>query len=142
MQWMYKCCILNKLTANKTLQEHVDRAEKDLFNDRLTEIRLGVAMCSVTVLRYMTGAVSKLPISVVTRIGRHHDVISVLVPLIESPPWVRENGQQQERREGTQWIAIRPCDRFKLSNIDAQVCSTTISSTKQASCTNCAVFRA
>lgn len=106
----------------KVLQEHVDRAEIDLFNDRVKEIRLGVAMCSVTVLRYMTGAVSRLPISVVTRIGRHHDVISVLVPLLESPPWLRENARQEERREGNQWVVVPPSDRFKLSNIDAQVC--------------------
>jgi hypothetical protein len=117
--------VQSKFTANKTLQEHVDRSEGDLFNDRVKEIRLGVAMCSVTVLRYMTGAVSTLPISVVTRIGKHHDVISVLVPLLESPPWVRENGQRGERREGSQWVTIQPSDRFKLSNIDAQVCATT-----------------
>lgn len=104
------------------MQEHVDRAEIDLFNDRLKEIRLGVAMCSITVLRYMTGAVSTLPISVVTRIGKHHDAISVLVPLLESPPWLRENDKgQEERREGNHWVVVPPGDRFRLSNIDAQV---------------------
>jgi hypothetical protein len=99
------------------------RSETELFNDRLKEIRLGVAMCSLTIVRYMTGAVASMPISVVTRLARHHDMISLLVPLLESPPWVRQHNGHSERRDGSQWVVIAAQDRFKLSNIDAQVLS-------------------
>eukprot|EP00892_Ulva_mutabilis_P008069 jgi/Ulvmu1/5634/UM023_0174.1 len=102
-------------------QELIDRSEAHLFDDRIKEIRFGVAICSVTILRYMTGAVTRLPISIVTRLVQHHDTIGMLVPLLEGPPWIRDRNGTTERREGTQWTVIAPSDRFQLSSIDAQV---------------------
>lgn len=104
-----------------TLQELVVRSEGDLFDDRMKEIRFGVAMCSVTVLRYLTGAVKRLPISVVTRLVHHHDTIGMLVPLLERPPWIRHCKGTTERRAGTEWVVVAPSDRFQLNSIDAQV---------------------
>lgn len=103
------------------LQELVDRSELELLDDRVKELRFGVAMCSITILRYMSGAVGRLHISAVTRLVQHHDTIGMLVPLLERPPWIRDRCGTTERRDGTQWTAVAPADRFQLSSIAAQV---------------------
>lgn len=111
---LHNCC-----TAS--LQELVERAELDLLSDRVKELQIGVGMCSVTILRYMSGAVARLHISAITRLVQHHDSIGMLAPLLERPPWIRDRNGTTERREGTQWIEVAPADRFQLSSIDAQV---------------------
>lgn len=99
----------------------VDRSELDLLYDRMKELRFGVAMCSITILRYLSGAAGRLHICVVTRIIQHHDFIEMLVPLLENPPWVRDRDGTREIRDGTHWKAVSASDRFQLTKIDAQV---------------------
>jgi hypothetical protein len=43
----------------------------------------------VTVLRYLCAQGSKLGVSVLSRISDTHDVLTLIVPLIDNPPWTR-----------------------------------------------------
>ena len=104
------------------MQEMLARSEVDEFDDKLKASRLAVATCSVTIIRYLTDAASRLSVSLLTRLLLKHDIMMALVPLAENPPWQRQRADgTQERLEGSQWVKIEASERFHLSNTDAQV---------------------
>ena len=59
------------------------------LEQRFHEVEFGAATCALTILRFMTDAVSSLPMSVLARLVSTHDTIMALLPLVEKPPWVR-----------------------------------------------------
>ena len=93
----------------------------DELDERLNNIRLSVATCSVTIIRYLSDNAGKLPVGIMTRLLQTRDTIMALVPLADSPPWKRERGGVPEHFEGGQWTVTPPAERFRLSNTDAQV---------------------
>lgn len=97
------------------------RSEEEELDDKLKEHRLGTAVCSVTIVRYLSDAAAKLPVSILTRLLQTHDTIMALLPLAESPPWKRERAGGIEQLESSHWTAVPASDRFRLSNTDAQV---------------------
>lgn len=51
-----------------------------------------------------------------------NDTIMALVPLLDSPPWVRRTPKGKlEKFVGNTWTAVDPADRLKLTQTDAQV---------------------
>ena len=62
------------------------------------DIRFGVGMVALTMLRYLTEHMSKLPLAVMSRLLDTHDVLQLLVPLIENPPWTRRNDSVRRLR--------------------------------------------
>jgi hypothetical protein len=103
------------------LQDLLNRTDLEELEERLKETRVAVAMCAVTIVRYISDAASRLPVSMLSRLLVKNDVLMALVPLADNPPWRREHNGALEQLDGSQWVKIEPQDRFKLSNTDAQV---------------------
>ena len=55
-----------------------------------------IAMKSISILRYLTDHVDELPLGVSTRLAVTHDIPVLLVQLIESKPWIKNDDQVSE----------------------------------------------
>ena len=120
-----------------------------------TRFQTGVA--SVSVLRYLSEHVSKLPLSSVVRMLDTHDVILAMVPLIENPPTVRKvkPPQQQQQRDGgsvtaasakppapvmwqkyvgTGWQDVPPSELLRLTSAEVAPWLTIYNLTHEPSC--------
>jgi hypothetical protein len=74
---------------DRSLEEQLAMSPLEELEQRFHEVEFGAATCALTILRFMTDAVSSLPISVMARLVSTHDTIMALVPLVDKPPWVR-----------------------------------------------------
>jgi hypothetical protein len=52
-------------------------------------LQFKVAICALTLLRYVTEHINLLPLSALVRVLDKHDFILALVPMLDSPPWTR-----------------------------------------------------
>ncbi|MEW5307426.1 MAG: hypothetical protein WDW36_009824 [Sanguina aurantia] len=89
-----------------------------------SETDFGIAMCSLTILRYITDALTTGPMGLLSRVVSTNDTLMGLLPLIDRPPWVRQRrgkGGGTEKWIGNGWSLIPPGDRFKLTPADVQV---------------------
>ena len=83
---------LDSKSAAKLLErDAADPARAARRQLRCWRARIGVhaAVTSVTMLRYLSEYCVRLPLGVISRLMETHDVASLVVPLIENPPWVR-----------------------------------------------------
>lgn len=55
----------------------------------LMQLNFGIALSSISVLRYATDYGNDLPLGVMARMLDTHDTIVQLVPLLEERPWMR-----------------------------------------------------
>ncbi|CAM6014181.1 unnamed protein product [Sphagnum balticum] len=110
----------------RTAAELLDmKPEEDLREKGAANMQFAIAICSLTILRYLTDYMSDLPLSVMARMLDSHDVIMALVPLVEDPPWqrkcMRSNKIVMEKYVEGKWTQVQPQDRFKLNKPDAQL---------------------
>ncbi|XP_024390858.1 uncharacterized protein [Physcomitrium patens] len=98
--------------------------EEDL-QEKAAGMEFGVAVCSISILRYLTDYMGALPLSVMARMLDCHDIIMALVPLVENPPWNRKRTRSgkpvlEKYAEG-KWTEVSGSDRFRLMKPDAQL---------------------
>lgn len=72
--------------AVKALNAEIEsRTPKEELAQYLTEIEFKVCISATTLIRYMCEHAEVLPLSVVTRVTDTHDMLILVVPLIENP---------------------------------------------------------
>jgi hypothetical protein len=54
------------------------------------DIGFNIGCACVSILRFLSDHLPKLPLSVMARVLDHHDLPLAMVPLLENPPWVRK----------------------------------------------------
>ena len=79
-------------------------------------------MSCLTVIRFLLEAEDDLPLGVLGRLVEENDVLCVLVPLLESQPWMRKNkkGVNEKFSDG-RWYEVEGDEAFRLSKTEAQV---------------------
>ena len=87
----------------------------------LTEIEFRVCISSVALARFLCEHASSMPLSVVSRITDTHDMLILLVPLIENPPWTRrcDNGKWQKLID-QKWVDVAPIDLMVVTKLEGQ----------------------
>lgn len=84
-------------------------ALEELEEKRL-EVAFSTSLCALTILRYLTDHVGALPLCALGRLLGSNDSVMALLPLLESPPWVRKrNGQVRQSiwcRAGVHAVAV------------------------------------
>ena len=87
----------------------------------LTEIEFRVCISACALARFICEHADALPLSVVSRITDTHDMLVLLVPLIENPPWTRrlDNGKWQKLIE-SKWTNVQPIDLMKVTKLEGQ----------------------
>jgi hypothetical protein len=109
-------------SAQEVVAEMQKRTALDDLERQAAEIEFRSAVSAVTVLRYLTEHVSKLPLAVMTRLLDTHDVMVAVVPLIENPPWTRrtDEGAWEKYKENA-WREVEASALLKLTKHEAQV---------------------
>jgi hypothetical protein len=122
----------------------------DDLEEKRGELEFGTALAALTIVRYLADHCTSLPMGLLNRLTRTNDTIMALLPLLENPPWVRQNkgkvrgfGQlvatpctgrpcripqvsaslwlQLERFSNSRWTTLSAADRLQLCQHDIQV---------------------
>ena len=97
-------------------------AEDDLYCHYLT-IQFRACCSAATIARYLTQHTEKLSLNVLARMLDTHDILMLLCPLIESPPWTwrhRETAQWL-KYEHQNWKVVKPINLLKLTKLEGQI---------------------
>ena len=109
--------------AVKAINAEIEaRTPKEELAQYLTEIEFKVCISAATLIRYVCEHAEALPLSVVTRVTDTHDMLILVVPLIENPPWSRrlKTGKWQKLIDN-KWTDVLPIDLLKLTKLEGQV---------------------
>jgi zinc finger MYND domain-containing protein 10 len=95
--------------------------EEDLRQQYLS-VQFRVATASVTVMRYLCAQGSKLGVTVLSRLIDTHDVLTLVVPLIDNPPWTRRIAATGtwEKWVEMKWVPVPAAELLKLTKLEAQ----------------------
>ncbi|CAE7567737.1 zmynd10 [Symbiodinium natans] len=70
-----------------------------MLDEQFVECEFQICMCVISIIRFLTDHRVAVPLAVTTRLLETHDILLLLVPLMEKAPWVRRNrcGLSRER---------------------------------------------
>eukprot|EP00403_Amphidinium_massartii_P016501 CAMPEP_0178422114 /NCGR_PEP_ID=MMETSP0689_2-20121128/27004_1 /TAXON_ID=160604 /ORGANISM="Amphidinium massartii, Strain CS-259" /LENGTH=623 /DNA_ID=CAMNT_0020043663 /DNA_START=57 /DNA_END=1924 /DNA_ORIENTATION=+ len=109
-----------QVTSAKEVAEWDDLRNLD---EQFDECEFQTCMCCISILRFLTDHRVAMPLAVTTRLLDTHDILMLLVPLMEKAPWVRINkiNSRIEKFEEHQWEKIPPDDEGRLPKLQTQV---------------------
>eukprot|EP00928_Gymnodinium_smaydae_P002100 TRINITY_DN10738_c0_g1_i1.p1 TRINITY_DN10738_c0_g1~~TRINITY_DN10738_c0_g1_i1.p1 ORF type:complete len:640 (+),score=174.28 TRINITY_DN10738_c0_g1_i1:126-2045(+) len=93
------------------------------LDEQFVECEFQVCMCVISILRFLTDHRVAMPLAVTTRLLDTHDVLLLLVPLMEKAPWVRKNKNNGriEKFEDHKWERVEDDDAGRLPKLHTQV---------------------
>jgi hypothetical protein len=110
----------------KTSASDDEYSPKLELEEKVRDTRFAIAICALTLLRYLTDAMDVLPLGVMARLLDTHDCQMLLAPLLEKRPWVRRKkvpGSDQTVAEVFQdgrWTVLPRSDRLRITKCDGQ----------------------
>ncbi|KAI8898464.1 hypothetical protein BC833DRAFT_589766 [Globomyces pollinis-pini] len=90
------------------------------FNESIQEMEFIIALNTLSILRSISDTITTLSITLINKILIDKDLVSVLVLVLESSPWIR-NLTTLQRFENMQWVNITPEDMLVVSHPEGQV---------------------
>ena len=96
--------------------------EDDLYCHYLT-IQFRACCSAATIARYLTQHTEKLSLNVLSRMLDTHDILMLLCPLVETPPWTWRNRDtaQWMKFENQKWKVVKPINLLKLTKLEGQI---------------------
>ena len=85
------------------------------------DIEFDACASSLTLVRYFCEHLDDLSVSVAARVLETHDLLMLLVPAIENPPWTRRrpDGVWQKFIE-KKWATVPPAELLNFTQLEAQ----------------------
>jgi len=117
-------------TPNSELVRQVSSAkectewdEVRVLDEQFDECEFQVCMCVISIIRFLTDHRAAMPLAVTTRLLETHDILMLLVPLMEKAPWVRKNkiNGRIEKFEDHKWEPVEADDEGRLPKLHTQV---------------------
>lgn len=117
-------------TPNSELVRQVSSAKEAaewddvrMLDEQFLECEFQVCMCVISIIRFLTDHRVAMPLAVTTRLLETHDVLMLLVPLMEKAPWVRKNkiNGRIEKFEDHEWQPVEADDEGRLPKLHTQV---------------------
>eukprot|EP00929_Paragymnodinium_shiwhaense_P046737 TRINITY_DN23786_c0_g1_i1.p1 TRINITY_DN23786_c0_g1~~TRINITY_DN23786_c0_g1_i1.p1 ORF type:complete len:614 (+),score=124.73 TRINITY_DN23786_c0_g1_i1:62-1903(+) len=108
------------------------------IDEQYLECEFQVCMCAISILRFLTDHRAAIPLAITTRLLETHDVLMLLVPLMEKAPWVRKDrvtGRIQ-KFEDNSWENVPDDDEGRLPKMHTQVWITIYNLVMDADCRN------
>lgn len=107
--------------AAEFAKQLASRSPIEELAQHLKEIEFKVCVSCVAVARFLCESADVMPLSVVSRITDTHDLLVLLVPLIENPPWTRRlaNGKWEKLIDNA-WKEVAPIDLLKITKVEGQ----------------------
>jgi hypothetical protein len=106
------------------------------LDEQFIEVEFQVCMCVISILRFLTDHRVAMPLAVTTRLLETHDVLLLLVPLMEKAPWVRKKARtgKIQKFEDHQWEDVDDEDTGRLPKLHTQVWLTIYNLVMDAEC--------
>jgi len=106
------------------------------LDEQFAECEFQVCMCTISLLRFLTDHRVAVPLAVTIRLLETHDVLLLLVPLMEKAPWVRKNRRNSaiEKFEEHRWERVEQNDEGRLPKLHSQVWLTVYNLVMDAEC--------
>merc|ERR1719272_1802146 len=104
-------------------KETTEWDEVRVLDEQFAECEFQVCMCVISIVRFLTDHRVAMPLAVTTRLLETHDILMLLVPLMEKAPWVRKNrvNGRIEKFEDHQWEPVEADDEGRLPKLHTQV---------------------
>lgn len=108
-------------TAKEFAENLAARSPVEDLQDHFAEIDFRVCCSAMSLCRFLCEHADVLPVSVISRITDTHDILILLVPLIENPPWTKRTvkGTWQKVVDHT-WTDVKPIDLLKVTKLEGQ----------------------
>mmetsp|Transcript_32548 Transcript_32548/g.51979 ORF Transcript_32548/g.51979 Transcript_32548/m.51979 type:complete len:618 (-) Transcript_32548:103-1956(-) len=112
--------LIRQVTSAKECNEWDDVR---VLDEQFYECEFQVCMCVISIIRFLTDHRVAMPLAVTTRLLETHDVLMLLVPLMEKAPWVRKNklNGRIEKFEDHEWQVVEADDEGRLPKLHTQV---------------------
>lgn len=111
----------NGASAKEYAEELAKMTPEDDLAKHLTEIEFRVCISSCALARFLCEHADSMPLSVVSRITDTHDMLILLVPLIENPPWTRRLGTGKwQKLIDQKWKEVAPIDLMTVTKLEGQ----------------------
>lgn len=93
------------------------------LDEQFVECEFQVCMCAISIVRFLTDHRVAVPLAVTTRLLETHDVLLLLVPLMEKAPWVRKNriNGRIQKFEEHEWQDVEADDEGRLPKLHSQL---------------------
>jgi len=93
------------------------------LDEQFCECEFQVCMCAIAIIRFLTDHRAAVPLAVTVRLLEAHDVLQLLVPLMEKAPWVRKNriNGRIEKFDEHKWEVVEADDEGRLPKLHCQV---------------------
>lgn len=85
-----------------------------------SDIDFRVCISAVAIARFLCEHADAMPLSVVGRITDTHDLLILMIPLIENPPWTRRVERKWQKLVDYQWKDVAPIDLLKITKLEGQ----------------------
>ena len=101
--------------------ELANRPPQEELAQHLTEIEFKVCISACTLARFLCEHADAMPLSVAGRITDTHDLLVLLIPLIENPPWTRrlDSGKWQKLVD-YKWAEVKVIELLKITKLEGQ----------------------
>ncbi|GMI03378.1 hypothetical protein TrLO_g2996 [Triparma laevis f. longispina] len=98
----------------------MERSKTEELQEHQHTIQYTLGLSSLTILRYLLESFPALPLNVQSRLLKTHDILLMIIPLIEEPPWIRRKNGGWEVWEEGKWEARTGVELNKLGKCGAQ----------------------
>eukprot|EP00879_Flechtneria_rotunda_P023002 GHRR01024313.1.p1 GENE.GHRR01024313.1~~GHRR01024313.1.p1 ORF type:complete len:665 (+),score=279.07 GHRR01024313.1:673-2667(+) len=106
----------------RSVQDTLGLSPVQELEEKRAETDFTAALCGLTILRYLTDHITRLPLGVTNRLLGAHDAVMALLPLVEAPPWVRQRKRGKvEKFISSRWQEVLPADHLMITQLDGQV---------------------
>jgi len=110
---------LVQFTGVKTEVKDNEKSCKELLKQSHS-IQFEIAVKAVSIIRYITDVIERLPLSVASRIFKTLNVPCLLVELIQNPPWSKTSEGVIKKFIDGDWKIVEGVDNLKLTKVEAQ----------------------
>jgi len=105
----------------RDVKSHLNRTPEEEFSQHKRTINFSICMSCISIIRYITDQITKLPVSFSHHLMVETDIVMTLVDLIDKRPWLKINkDKKREIWEDGKWQIVTEENWGKLPKIEAQ----------------------
>lgn len=111
----------NKSNKQYPLTDVSTGSQVEQYKNTYNKIEFEVQMSCISIIRYISDNIKFIPLGVVSYLMNEKDFLLILVPLIESKPWSRDNKGKKEVWEDNKFVEIPKSDYNRLTKAEGQI---------------------
>ncbi|GAB6020828.1 Zinc finger MYND domain-containing protein 10 [Chamberlinius hualienensis] len=109
------------LWSTKSLEEHLNIGETDNMKVQSERINFLISIKCISMLSSIINNLNELPLAIRHRLLNVHDVVMLLVQLLETLPWKFSNGEKTFIFNDQKWAEIPENEEEKILKIEGEV---------------------